>query len=236
MNKLSEINFEYCIEKNYNYMTYCESYGCDDEGICRCGTIEDAEIRSVDVSKLSLEIYSNFFDNSKATKRNIKINSILSDITTDVDRYTIDRILRSSKIWEECNWDLRVTGGYYGQEFDGVYLNCLSLQIQIEEALEIDSLDKRVEFLLNLEYGQILPELVGKSWKVIEVKKSQISIGSSSHLSLVKDKNLDFYSKKNYSGIRGVVLQTGRKLRLIDGYHRLSKMGDEDLVSVLCAF
>lgn len=29
---------------SYNYTYSCESYGCDDEGICRCGTYEDYDV------------------------------------------------------------------------------------------------------------------------------------------------------------------------------------------------
>jgi hypothetical protein len=239
MKKLLDINFEYCIEYNYSNHKNCADSGCEDEGICRCGRIEDVEIKEVRVNQIASKIYSNYFDSSKSSKRNIKINSILSDITPDVDLYTIDRILRVNKIWEEWNWNVNVVGGYYGQEVDGVYLiNSfgLKLQSQIDKALSIESFRDRVEFLLNIEYDKVLPELVGRDWKVIDIKKSEISIGSVPHLSKVKSKELEFYSKDNYSLLRGIVLNTGNKLRLIDGYHRLSQLTDNDLVRVICAF
>ena len=237
MKDLKDINFIYCVEYNYRNHTSCSESGCNDEGICRCGTIEDTEIKEVRTSDVVSEIYNNLFDNSKATKRNIKINSILSDITADVDRYTIDRILRCSKIWEESNWNINVVGGYYGQEIDGVYLYdsvAKKIQSEIDLALSIESLADRVEFLLKLEYDRVLPELIGKTWKVITVNKSDITIGSKGHLSKVKSKQLEFYSKRNYSSIRGIVIQSGDKFRLIDGYHRMSQVGEEEVV-VLCA-
>lgn len=238
MVNLKDINFENFVEKNYSTKTTCAESGCDDEGICRCSTIEDVKIIKVDVGAISNEIYNQFFDNSKSAKRNDKINSILFGMTDDIQRYTIDRILRINKIWEADNWSPKIVGGYYGQEFEGIFLD-ESIAKKLEDliwcGIAIDTLRERVLWLLELEYSEILPELVDKNWKVIEVKKSEISIGSLSHSKKVLSKELEFYSKKKYIGIRGIVLETSGKFRLIDGYHRLSQVGDEDLIKVIRA-
>ncbi len=121
MVNLKDINFEDFVVKNYYTHTTCAESGCDDEGICRCSTIEDVEISKVDVKSISNEIYKQFFDNSKSAKRNDKINSVLFGMTDDIQRYTIDRILRVNKIWEAENWRPKIVGGYYGQEFEGIF-------------------------------------------------------------------------------------------------------------------
>ena len=65
-------------------------------------------------------IYDEFFEQGKAANRNNAINEVLYGIGKDIDIYTIDRILRSYKIWENENWDIEVDGGYYGQEAGNV--------------------------------------------------------------------------------------------------------------------
>ena len=218
-------NFRYNV--NYDYSDYrnCDAYGCDDEGICRCGTIENAHVLTVDIPSIVNEIYANHFDNSLATKRNSTINSILGGVSKEIDIYTIDRILRINKAYEPSNWEVQVCGGYYGQEIDDVLLeNSVAQKIedQINEALSIIDLTSRIEYLLMLEYGNILPALQGRQYSLETVERDSIIFGSDEHYRRVNTKSLDHYSDKNYDGIRGIALVKDGKFRLIDGYHRSS--------------
>ena len=218
-------NFRYNV--NYDYSDYrnCDAYGCDDEGICRCGTIENAHVLTVDIPSIVNEIYANHFDNSLATKRNSTINSILGGVSKEIDIYTIDRILRINKAYEPTNWEVQVCGGYYGQEIDDIILEdsvAQKIENQINEALSIIDLTSRIEYLLKLEYGNILPALQGRQYSLETVERDSIIFGSDEHYRKVNTKNLDHYSDKNYQGIRGIALVKDGKFRLIDGYHRSS--------------
>jgi hypothetical protein len=218
-------NFRYNV--NYDYSDYrnCDAYGCDDEGICRCGTIENAHVLTVDIPSIVNEIYANHFDNSLATKRNSTINSILGGVSKEIDIYTIDRILRINKAYEPTNWEVQVCGGYYGQEIDDIILEdsvAQKIENQINEALSIIDLTSRIEYLLKLEYGNILPDLQNRQYSIETVERDSIIFGSDEHFRKVNTKNLDHYSDKNYHGIRGIALVKDGKFRLIDGYHRSS--------------
>lgn len=222
---LKDIKFQYNgVYLDYSYTYDCENYGCDEEGICRCGSIKNECIESVDVSLIVKKIYDDFFEQGKAANRNNAINEVLYGIGKDIDIYTIDRIIRSYKIWENDNWDIEVEGGYYGQEVNDVRIK-ESIADKIDEELwtvfSLPSLKEKIEYLLKVEYGKILPELSNCNYESIVIDKDDVVFGVENHLNKVMKKDLDFYSDKNYSGIRGIVVKSGDKWRIVDGYHRI---------------
>ena len=219
------VSFKY--HTNYDYDAYrnCDAHGCDEEGICRCETLENAHVLTVDIPSIVNEVYNSIFDNSLSSKRNSTINSILGGVSKEIDIYTIDRILRINKAYEPTNWEVQVCGGYYGQEIDDVLLeNSVAQKIenQINEALSIIDLTPRIEYLLMLEYGSILPALQGRQYSIETVERDSIIFCSDEHYRKVNTKSLDHYSDKNYNGIRGIALVKDNRYRLIDGYHRSS--------------
>ena len=222
---LKDIKFQYNgVYVDYSYTYDCENYGCDEEGICRCGSIKNECIESVNVSLIVKKIYDDFFEQGKAANRNNAINEVLYGIGKDIDIYTIDRIIRSYKIWENENWNIEVEGGYYGQEVNDVRIK-ESIADKIEEELlivfSLPSLKEKIEYLLKVEYGKILPELSNCNYESIVIDKDDVVFGVEKHLNKVMKKDLDFYSDKNYSGIRGIVVKSGDKWRIVDGYHRI---------------
>ena len=222
---LKDIKFQYNgVYVDYSYTYDCENYGCDEEGICRCGSIKNECIESVNVSLIVKKIYDDFFEQGKAANRNNTINEVLYGIGKDIDIYTIDRIIRSYKIWENENWNIEVEGGYYGQEVNDVRIK-ESIADKIEEELlivfSLPSLKEKIEYLLKVEYGKILPELSNCNYESIVIDKDDVVFGVEKHLNKVMKKDLDFYSDKNYSGIRGIVVKSGDKWRIVDGYHRI---------------
>jgi len=222
---LRDITFQYSgVQVDYSYIYDCESYGCDEEGICRCGAIQGEHVVSVDVSLIVNAIYDQFFEKGKVADRNNAINEVLYGIGKDIDIYAIDRILRIYKIWEGESWDIEVVGGYYGQEVENVTIK-ENMADKIEEALltvfSLPSLKEKVEYLLKAEYGKILPEIADSSYESVTIDKEDIIFGSEGHLDRVMKKDLDFYSDRNYIGIRGIVKKSGDKWRVIDGYHRI---------------
>ncbi len=222
---LIDKNFYYNgVDCDYNSYTDCESSGCEDEGICRCSKIENERVTDVNVNKIVNTIYDEYFDDSESTKRNYKLNKILFGTDKELDIYTIDRILRKYKIWDENNWEINICNSYYGEEIESVVIEesfCKKIQNEIEKAFSIDELTKRVEYLLILEYGSILPSLENCKYEIVEVDKNDILFGSKNHRDKVGKKTLDHYSDKEYKGIRGVVLEKDGLLKLIDGYHRI---------------
>jgi hypothetical protein len=236
--ELKDKNFHYSgVEIDYQREYNCESYGCDQEGICRCSSIYNAEVSTINVSDIVSSIYEDIYDNSKSTKRNNIINSLFG-IEKELEIYTIDRILRKSFIYDKNIWEIEIEGGYYGQEIGDVKLDdkyADKLSDKINYALSIDNFKERVEYLLTLEYNYILPELLNKNYRIVNVKKSDIVFGNDKHLKCVSEKELEFYTDKEYKGIRGVVLKKENKYKVIDGYHRLSKTNSK-IVTVIEAY
>jgi len=227
-------DFKYMVSYDYDTIYSCEESGCNEEGICRCGHITNTYLNKVDVSAIVTNIYSEIFDNSISTKRNNAINSLWG-ISEEIQKYTIDRILRVNKIWKPQFWDINVSGGYYGQEIDEVVLiedMVLKINSQLERAFQIDNLTERVEYLLTLENGFILDDIKDKKYHISVIDIDDIIFSNTEHKRKVVIEELEHYSDRNYSGIRGIVKKDGIKFKLIDGYHRLSKT-ENKLVKVL---
>jgi hypothetical protein len=228
-------DFKYSVSYNYDTVYSCEESGCNLEGICRCGCVVNTYLSNVDISALTSNIYSEIFDNSISTKRHNTINSLWG-ITTDIDKYTIDRILRINKVWKPEFWEINVGGGYYGQEVSDVVLTedvVQKLNTQLKKAFDIDNLTKRIEYLLELENGFILDDLKNKSYQISVIDIKDIIFSNPEHKRKILIEELEHYSDKNYKGIRGIVKKDSHnKWKLIDGYHRLSKT-ENTLVKVL---
>lgn len=231
MRHIDGFDFKHCLSISYRSKNSCLDSGCLEEGICRCVRIEDAKVRRIDFSKIVQVIHDNFFDSAKSLKRNSVLNSVLYGSKQELDYYIIDRILRINKIWNHENWDISIIDGYYGQEIDTVCLTndkSIEIESQINHALNLFTLTEKVEYILNLEYGKILPRLKNCDWEIIKIDKSDVFFPSNSQLKRVSVKNLKFYEPLNYKLIRGVVLKDGIKWRLIDGYHRMSAISVGD--------
>lgn len=235
---LTGFNFLDCVEYEYEQLQTCETSGCLDEGICRCSTIENCEVTDVRFSKLVNSVYDLYFDNSKSGKRTLKINYVLGDITKDIELYTIDRILRINKVYSSNSWEIQVCNGYYGQEISCIILNhnlSTKIESELKLALNIINLTKRIEYLLTLEYGKVLPELQNCNYLLSNIEKDSIIFGSKPHFDRVKEKKLIFYSDENYKLVRGIVIEKEDGYRLIDGYHRCFA-SENRYISVLKAY
>ncbi len=218
--------FNYCINYDYTTSRSCDESGCDTEGICRCGTIENTSIDGVDVRKIRDQIYNELYPNNLSNKRNSKISDILGFNESLIDRYCIDRILTILKIFNTQNWDIEIESGYYGQEIGDVTLNESifdKLKSNCESIYSIVDHCEKIKFILNLEYGFIPDHIKLTKSEIIVLNKSDILFEklNGKHINLVKSKNLEFYSDKQYDLPRGIVKKYQDGYKIIDGYHRM---------------
>lgn len=204
----------------------CEESGCDDDGICRCYTLNEVHINYVDLVGITNEIYDQIFPKNTNNTRDIKLTEILFDYNPEmIDKLCINRILTHHKFYSEDNWTAKWSSGYYGDEFDGIYMNYkyAHLKSDLEKLFKLNSIRDKIEFILNLEYGYVLDELKDKEYKLQSIDVESIDFSQRQHLTKVQSKDLDFYSDTKYRDLpRGVVLWKNNKWRVIDGYHRLS--------------
>ncbi len=222
-------NFQYKITYDERGYRDCENHGCKDEGICRCYSITDVKITSVNIYQIAKSIFNDIFDiTSNQYKRNIKLNQLLFNYNEDVDIYCIDRILRNNKLYNEDSWMVEWSSSYYGDEVDSIKIIpplVEKIESDINDLLLLNSLKDKVEFLLIKEYGKLLDKITNKKYKIIEINKNDIVFGQQQYLESIDLSH--YYSDKKYDLIRGVCLQDGSKWKVIDGYHRLSSTQKE---------
>ncbi len=89
----------------------------------------------------------------------------------------------------------------------------------IDKAFAICDINERVKYLLELEYGYLLPELDGCKYELVTIDLEDVVFGSDGHYRKIQKENIEHYL--DYKGIRGVVRKNGDKYKIIDGYHRI---------------
>jgi len=201
------------IDYNCDYDTHCHSNGCDEEGICRCGTISNARISMLDMGA---------FVTSLCRTMNIKKTD--PTLTEKLLWYSVDRLCRIYKLYNKDSWRIDVGGGYYGEEINGIYLenreglsNALDLLI---------ASDNPVELILKEEYGFLIPEVADQKWIVEKVDLKPIKAQSVGQMRKVDRETTNFYT--DYEGIVAVCIKAADgSFRLIDGYHRLAAQYDD---------
>lgn len=102
------------------------------------------------------------------------------------------------------------------------------LEKEIKECFDLKDATKQILFLLEKEYGYILPVLKDKKAMIKSVALENVVLGNDEYYRKLGDSNL--YTK--YEGIRGVAIACNKKYRLIDGYHRINSAKQEELKSV----
>lgn len=223
-------DFKYCgVNYDYDNETSCSESGCDSDGYCRCGVIVNQRVENVNVCQMSDEVYKLYFDNSKSTDRNNKINSVLYGTGKELDIYCIDRVLRCHHIWDNDKWSISVEAGYYGQEMGAISIeNTYAKKIQddVETVISLNTIKDKINFILNLEYGYLLPELDGCDYELVTININDVIFGSDGHYKKIQTQNVEHYVDINYQGIRGVVKKEANdKYKIIDGYHRMYAAG-----------
>ena len=230
-------DFKEQVTLDYDITYTCEFSGCFVEGICRCGTVERATVSGVNISKITNKIFCKIFENNITNSRNNKINLLIWGISEDMQRYTIDRILRANKIFDGNLWNIEIAEGYYGQEIGTVTILeevLTKINLELQQAFLISSLSERVQYLLTIENGYLLDELESMNYSIQDIERDKLVFGNKQHQNRVQKLDLDFYSDKNYHGIRGVVIKKGDGWKIIDGYHRISK-SENRFVKVIVA-
>jgi hypothetical protein len=208
-------------------MTYsCETSGCDEEGICRCGKIVDEHVMSVDLSLVTDEIYDQLFPRENQSD---KRENILSEIFyggEKVDKYCIYRILAINESYYPENWRVNISGGYYGDEIDGITMDLemyKKINEQCQKLKELTTLKDKINYVIFLEYGHLLEDLKNVDYELVAIYKNHIDFKklNQNHIKNVKMKDLDHYSYTNYILPRGIVRGDTDNYKIVDGYHRI---------------
>ena len=138
-------NFCYSgVDFDYDTERHCEEHGCSEDGICRCSTIENIEVKNIDIN----EIYNTIINSGQRLR--VDLNFKQDD---EFVNYCVYRLLIINKLYETSNWEVSTCRGYYGEEIDKVQFcdfNTISKQI---DTLYSISAQERICRILRMEYG-----------------------------------------------------------------------------------
>lgn len=225
-------DYTYCTDYDYDTQYSCDTSGCYDEGICRCGRIENTFVKSVNLSSLTEEIYSQFMpENKKSRKRESRISEILYGGEI-VDKYCIYRILVINRAFTTDVWEVNTCGGYYGDEVDSVTIDLSTLNkinSQCEKLFSLQTLSDKLKYVLELEYGHILDDIKDCEFELISIYKNHIDFKklNQNHIKNVKMEDLSHYSISNYDLPRGIVRGELDNYKIVDGFHRIIATSDK---------
>lgn len=199
----------------------CNSNSCgcrDGSDYCRQNEMVNLRVESINldsVRKVFLEI-------QKSKKQDL--------VTGDDDflDYCVDRILTIYQVYDEDSWSLLTGRGYYGEEVNGVELSSFSEIVKDIKNLIKLSPNKRIEFVLEKEYGHLLDSIKDKNWIESEINVSDV-IFNQGYFKKLKPES--YY--QNIELPLGVYLKQGEKYRLIDGFHRFISNKDKKIIKVI---
>ena len=208
-------NLQYYVDVDYSTTRDCANNRCNEDGnLCRCSKITDEEIvEPPDLYSLAHYIAAKF-----TYKKYID----------DVFLYSINRILRTMNITTE-SYSITVSRGYYGEEIDGVTLDCQHKIVkEINKIMKMTNLCEKLKHLLFLEYGYVLDKL-GKYKKaeLVSISPKKIIVPSKEHYRNLNKKAVDYY--RDWDLPIGIV---DHHMLLIDGYHRFHANENKEAVKV----
>jgi hypothetical protein len=184
-----------------------------------------AEFSSFDLAA----VYSDHLTASRAIRRP----------ADDIERYVIERVLASSQLTAD-NFDVTTEPGHHGDEITGVYLNATSaaaIETDLRTILATASDSARIEALLTREYGHVLPALRDRTWTLTWTPTSRLHFGATEHQANLHEPTFRRYRRQLTVVNRntpplGVCADAGTRLRVVDGYHRLTAARDNRIEAV----
>ena len=198
-----KFDFQYYVEYEIETERNCFSNGCD--GICRCSTIDSWKItQGASVSRVVKELFR-----YKAKD--------------ELLQYCVDRLFRLNKADDTDNYELRIGGGYYGEEVHGASFNYAQKVANAAQKLLPMTVNEKVEFILLEEYGHLIPRLTGLNYELIEVDVDKVKVPNQNYLTRINKDRVDMYEGQLTDDYPiCVCVNNGNHYDLVDGYHRLT--------------
>lgn len=220
-----QIDFHYCVEVDYEAGYNC----CECEDICRCGTIENARVESINLASITAEVLGTFFPINRSRKNPVPPDTRATD---PVFLYCLDRILHRL---EPEDFEVETCGGYYGEEISRVLLLD---EKPLTSLLQMFTPREWVEHVLTLEYGYVHEDLKGRDWvaeirptKSVLVPNTYRKLDSAAIKRCQAELEIPPYSKKPYRERLSCLCSEDYKL--VDGYHRLRASIESGSESIL---
>jgi hypothetical protein len=216
------------VVKNYDFMYSgavdyddsgyhsCERSGCDDEGICRCYTITDVSIYNINLVELRKIIMKRI-----GNVRGKDLSFIIADTDTEMNAYCIDRILSKYKVYTSEAWEAEWNSDYYGESVNSIKLvDSSEIEKRIHEVIAIDEDIDKLKYVLQMEYGNILPEVDGTELVIETVSATDVVLSSTNRANTLDKSDTTFYEKFDLP--RAVCYEKNGKYVAVDGHTRLT--------------
>ena len=197
-------NFKYYVEYEYDTVRNC-SDRCDP--YCRCSTLTNLKVTSAPNIITVVE-----------TLFKLKIKS-------EILAYCLDRLFRINKMDDPNSFSVWAENGYYGEEVGGVDFNYKNeLLKKIEKLLNTPD-EKKIEFILLEEYGEILPKMKGLEYKIKTVSVDDIKLPNREYLVKINKEKVEAYKTQlTVDYPMCVCIKDEQYYTLLDGYHRLTAL------------
>lgn len=178
----------------------------------------------IDYDRETTDENDNFYSSKIINEHitSIDFDSFINEYTYTLSallQYIVDRLFRIYKFYDKNNWELSIDTGYYNDE----YVSASFPQIHdiISNLYTIKSLSQieQILYILNLEYGYILPILQDKTTaEIISISPNEITSMNDHYFKKVNTQDQSIYN--NYTLPRAVCINSHNSYRIIDGYHR----------------
>jgi hypothetical protein len=136
-------------------------------------------------------------------------------------------------------WMYKTNRDYYGEEIQTILVKPLiakQLELQLEE-LRNRSVAEKIEYVLKLEYGHLIPSVVNKKWFIKKVQAKDLEYSNTEHyLACQHDLETDLNYRRSVTELvyprAIVVFNPNATCKVIDGYHRLvgTPTGEDSMV------
>ncbi len=206
MKLLGDRNWQYAVR--YDYDTIYPGGYCQCPDYCRCSKIVNAKVKDVDAQFIAELLVKNWLETGMRLKQPSD-RALLA--------YTVERVLTAGNVYLPENWDIRVVGGYYGQEVDKIrWTGPEQVDGNLTALTATNDTNEWVKISLIAEYGFMLDELDGATFDIATVNLDQIHV--------TRPAKPDRRKATDDNTPAGLVLDNGTGLRLIDGHHRFTNL------------
>ena len=220
---LSDLFFRHSVDIDYDY----DRSRCDCTDMCRCGVVTDSRIRSI-----PMEDAVGMVDIREAYKDKRGANRKRAYKLSKVEQYCIDRLTRIHKLYDSDLYTVKVVGGYYGEEIDGVELDGVVAKKFLDSVSTMmaapDDISK-IKFILKEEYAFVLDLIKGtNAVRIVTIDGYEELLKNPDYALRIKNSDIGSYVMDE-SLPRGIIHDG----RLIDGYHRMASWGDGGSVDLI---
>lgn len=214
-------NFKSCIEYETTFEAL-DKENCYD-------TISQVKIKRIDLDQMTKIIYKAVEPENNLYNPVVwETFSVLEDVQKKtigknilIHMYCIHRLLVLNHVYNPEFWRYHIGTDYYGEEVSEFRL--------VPEVLELMNIElswlhgksnaKRIEYVLEKEYGHLIDSVRNQDWDVIITDIGKILFSNEKYRQKCLSEQFDFHSDLP-KGICIFRPETG-KYRVVDGYHRI---------------